>query len=1254
MTLARVREVFHEVAGQPAEMRARVLEAACGGDAALRMRVEELLAAEAEAGAFLSDPTLGGLVGRSDRGDAGELPQVAPRFTILEKIGEGGYGDVYLAEQTDPVRRKVAIKLLKAGMDSRQIVARFESERRTLAVMDHPHIARVFDAGTTPTGRPFFVMEWVQGVPIVEFCRLDKLSPHDRLRLFTDVCRAVQHAHAKGVIHRDLKPTNILVTRTDGRPSPKVIDFGIAKALHGTDEATLHTELRMLVGTPPYMSPEQAALSGSAVDTRSDVYSLGVILYEMLTGVTPFEAARLRSVTLAEMQRCLAEELPPKPSTRVQTLAQGRTAASLPENVPPFPAPPALLKGDLDWIVMKALEKVPARRYATAAAMADDVARHLAHEPVSVGPPSPWYALGKFARRHRTAMSAACVAVLALCGGLWMALYGLSRARRESAAKEVERRRAETVVSVLNRALASANPLTAKGGNYTLHRLLDDFTRDFDASTPLEPEVEVSLRQTLGRAYQSLAEYADAERQFTAGLALAENFSLPELAALRMDLGWLKHDEGRYEAAQDMLARALATPALDEGERSLAEVRLAAVWQRLGKREQALADVRKAVAHRTDEGIRLAVRQQAASVFLACEALEEAASCSREALRLAESQASVESPRTVEPLLALADVLGRQGRRGQAEAHVTTALQRAERALGADHPITLMARTRLADFRAPTSADHGASAHREVHQALVAKLGADHPDTMEELIKLCLSTAAAARPGTAGQPTNSSTRLSEISGTSMTDLIATLKKNDRLGEFEVVVRRGYEDAALRPDGGRIALELESVYLFIRLVGGHVDEAHEGFGRLIAKAQRTMEKGENFLVALHILRAMASELHWRPDVQASLDGLVETLDTRPPGDFQTLRYLHQIRQLCERNFDVAGELKVVDVGLKGLPPSGPLPPEYRTKALLGRARLLAGQGAVEAALDDLRHACATADAAGGTPGELLLTAARQRAELEAATDHWADSRGWLPALLDRLPGAAAGSAEALRSLWGKCQARLATGPTPGPSGLREPDFSALAAEAAALWPKGTPESRHALGQLARRYFAWRRGADWRGLTSRLEDARLGVAAGRPLVESEGLWNVCAVGDLPEAWPAPGGIDGGWHVLRGPFAAGLPVPHGGTMASKPGDAPATRLLFCRFFDAGRPEDGTKLKLSHCLAAGATVWLNGRELLRVDAPTDEANRWERSVLSESLVLPSAGIVLPGKNVLAIEVLLPAGTPPGWCVDVSLAGLP
>src|SRR5499427_2189668 len=386
----RLREIFGQAQQIESDtQRERYLTDACQGDAELRQQVDSLLMAHKEAGDFLAQTI------QLPSADFEPDPNgtFVGRYKLLEKIGEGGFGVVYMAEQQEPVQRKVALKIIKAGMDTREVIARFEAERQAIALMDHPNIARALDAGTTEAGRPYFVMELVRGLPVTDYCDKANLSTRERLQLFTKVCQAVQHAHQKGVIHRDIKPSNILVSVNDGVAVPKVIDFGIAKAT--TDQRltdkTVFTAFEQFIGTPAYMSPEQAEVTSVDVDTRSDIYSLGVLLYELLTGKTPFDATELLQAGLDEMRRTIREKEPERPSTKVSTLGGDELTTTAKRRGLEAPKLVNLLRGDLDWIVMKCLEKDRARRYETANGLAMDIRRHLSNAPVVACPPSKLY-----------------------------------------------------------------------------------------------------------------------------------------------------------------------------------------------------------------------------------------------------------------------------------------------------------------------------------------------------------------------------------------------------------------------------------------------------------------------------------------------------------------------------------------------------------------------------------------------------------------------------------------------------------------------------------------------------------------------------------------------------------------------------------------------------------------------------------------------------------------------------------------------
>jgi serine/threonine protein kinase/tetratricopeptide (TPR) repeat protein len=579
------------------------LDGVCGEDAELRGHVEQLLQAHMDLGTIAGDRVETAAL------PAGEQPgAVIGPYKLLEQIGEGGFGVVYVAEQTEPVRRKVALKILKPGMDTRQVVARFEAERQALAILDHPNIAKVYDGGATPTGRPYFVMELVKGVPITEFCDQYQLTPRQRLELFIPVCQAVQHAHQKGIVHRDLKPSNVLVSRHDTTPVVKVIDFGVAKALgQELTDKTLFTGFASMIGTPLYMSPEQAGMSDLDIDTRSDIYSLGVLLYELLTGTTPFDKERFKQAAYDEIRRIIREEEPPKPSTRLSDSKDSLASISAQRHTEPAKLT-KLVRGDLDWIVMKCLDKDRGRRYETASGLAMEIQRYLADEPVLAGPPTLRYRLRKFVVRNKGPVAAGSIILLCLVGGIIGTSLGLvwamherddktkalgaeteakraavsaGQAKAQALAAETKARAAEQ--QARDKAMAALRSMTdevienqmARGTTLTdenktfLRKIIEQYegfaaiSADDAGSRAIRAEGYLRV----GRMRSRLGELKEAEAAFTEALAIGKQLAAdfparPEfrqgLASSHGNLGLLLRATGRPKEAEKAITDALA------------------------------------------------------------------------------------------------------------------------------------------------------------------------------------------------------------------------------------------------------------------------------------------------------------------------------------------------------------------------------------------------------------------------------------------------------------------------------------------------------------------------------------------------------------------------------------------------------------------------------------------------------------------------------------------------------------------------
>jgi len=677
-----------------------------------------------------------------------DRPQSIGPYRILQLIGEGGMGEVWLAEQVEPLRRRVAIKVIKLGMDTKHVVARFESERQALALMDHQAIARVFDAGSTAEGRPYFVMEYVPGVPLTEHCDTHKLPTAARLALFMQVCDGVQHAHQKAVIHRDLKPSNILVALVDGKPQPKIIDFGIAKAVGARlTEKTLFTEIGSVIGTPEYMSPEQADLTSQDVDTRTDVYSLGVILYQLLTGELPFSSGQLRSSSYEELRRKLREVEPPAPSTKVSTLGavSTETAANRKTDVVSLRR---ALKGDLDAITLKALEKERARRYGSPAELAADVQRHLRNEPVLASPPSWAYRARKYVRRHRMGVALAAT-LLALLASFSVAMaVQAQRVARERDRANREAASAKRVADFMTRMFRVSSPNEARGSSVTAREILDKASMDVD-SLSSDPELQARLQYTMGIVYKNLGLMKQGEgllkaaRETQGRLLGAEHL---ETLATTFQLGETKFLQGLFADAETLLRQALAGQRRLLGPENPATLRTMGVLANLLSRTGRLADavsmmqqtvplMRKTLGPEAPQT--LASTSQLAAMLGDVGKLPEAEALFRQVLEAQTRVLGPDHPDTANTLGDLASVLEERGELAEAEKLQRQSLEVSQRVLGPDNINTLVSLANLANLLAKQGRLQDAEAlAREANERRRRALGPEHPDTISGLVTL--------------------------------------------------------------------------------------------------------------------------------------------------------------------------------------------------------------------------------------------------------------------------------------------------------------------------------------------------------------------------------------------------------------------------------------------------------------------------------------------------------------------------------------
>ena len=765
----KIEALYQAAMAQPAEKRADILQQACSGDPELRAEVESLLEAAGSASSFLEGSPLSGAPQRdSDTSGptaAGPGPihamfsdeiagTVIGRYHLLQKIGEGGMGEVWLAEQKEPVRRRVALKLVKAGMNSREVIARFESERQALALMDHPAIAKVFDAGSTPEGAPYFVMEYVAGVPITNYCDNHRLSTRERLDLFVRVCEGVQHAHQKAIIHRDLKPSNILVINVDGRAAPKIIDFGVAKALTQKLTAdTMFTRVGALLGTPQYMSPEQADSSGEDIDTRTDVFSLGIILYELLAGAPPLD---MRRIAFDEFLRKLREEEPAKPSTKIRT-QDAATSTALAEKRQTEPLALAKeIRGDLDSITLKALEKDRSRRYGSPSDLAADIGRHLNNEAVLAVPPSAAYRARKFARRYRVALATAGAFLLVLVAASGISVWQSIRATKQRDRADAAAASAQAVNDFLQNDLlaqASANNQSGTGAkpdpDLKVRTALDRAAARVAGKFDRQPEVEAAIRDTIGQTYIDLGLYPEARKQIERALDLhrqVHGAEDPRTLNTMRRLGRLAVIQGKYADAEALFGQAMAIQRRVLGQQhrdTLASMNgLADVYSLQIKYAQAEAlyqqilEIRRRVLGSADPET-LTSLLGLANLYYVQGKYAQAEPLFSQTLEIRRRVLGPEHPGTLISMSSLANVYYAQGKQAQAEALYSQSLEIERRVLGPEHPSTLAAMNNLANvFDAQGKEAQAETLYSQALEIERRVLGPEHLETLGAMANL--------------------------------------------------------------------------------------------------------------------------------------------------------------------------------------------------------------------------------------------------------------------------------------------------------------------------------------------------------------------------------------------------------------------------------------------------------------------------------------------------------------------------------------